>query len=133
MATTSGASGAHHFFYDGSCGLCRKTVAVLRRLDVRHRVVFHDALNDWASILSAFPGLSQPACLETMHVVTASGRVETGFDAYRAIAWSIPLLLPVAPLLYLPGVPAVGRRLYAAVARRRLRAGCPAPNRSEAR
>jgi len=66
-------------------------------------------------------------------VVTASRKIETGFDAYRAIAWSIPLLIPLAPLLYLPGVPAIGRRVYAAVARRRLRGGCPVPNRSEAR
>ena len=38
-----------------------------------------------------------------MHVVTASGSVETGFDAYRAISWSVPLLWPIAPLLYVPG------------------------------
>jgi predicted DCC family thiol-disulfide oxidoreductase YuxK len=119
----------HHFFFDGSCGLCQRTVAVLRRLDVWKRIVFHDALNDWASIHAAFPALRQEDCLETMHVVTASGRIETGFDAYRAISWSVPLLWPVAPLLYVPGVPFAGRRIYASVAAGRHRGGCPVPER----
>jgi len=122
----------HQFLYDGSCGLCQKTVAVLRRLDVLDRIVFRDALRDWPAIRTEFPTLSQEACLENMHVVTASGRVETGFDAYRAISWSLPLLWPIAPLLYVPLVPAVGRRVYAAVARGRHRGGCPVPTRSAA-
>jgi len=122
----------HHFLYDGSCGICRKTVAVLSRLDLWKRIVFHDALNGWAEIHAAFPGLSQDDCLETMHVVTASGEVKTGFDAYRAISWSIPLFWPIAPLLYVPGVPLAGRRVYARVARNRHRAGCPVPERSAA-
>ena len=91
-----------------------------------------DALNGWAEIHAAFPGLSQDDCLETMHVVTASGQVKTGFDAYRAISWSIPLFWPIAPLLYVPGVPLAGRRVYARVARNRHRAGCPVPERSAA-
>jgi predicted DCC family thiol-disulfide oxidoreductase YuxK len=122
----------HHFLYDGSCGICRKTVSVLSRLDVRRRLVFHDALNRWSSIRALFPSLRQDDCLETMHVVTASGEVKTGFDAYRAISWSIPLFWPIAPLLYVPGVPLAGRRVYARVARNRHRAGCPVPERSAA-
>jgi predicted DCC family thiol-disulfide oxidoreductase YuxK len=122
----------HHFFFDGSCGICQKTVAVLRRLDLFGRIVFHDALNDWAGIHAAFSMLRQEDCLETMHVVTASGRVRTGFDAYRAISWSIPLFWPIAPLLYVPGVPFAGRRVYARVARNRYRSGCPVPERSAA-
>jgi predicted DCC family thiol-disulfide oxidoreductase YuxK len=122
----------HHFLYDGSCGICRRTVAVLACLDVFRRIEFHDALHDWPSLREAFPSLRQEDCLETMHVVTASGEVKTGFDAYRAISWAIPLLWPVAPFLYLPGVPFVGRRVYARVARNRHRAGCPLPERSAA-
>ena len=105
MSKSTDATPRHHFLYDGSCGLCQQTVAVLRRIDLLGRIVFHDALRDWPAIQTAFPTLSQEECLETMHVVTASGRVETGFDAYRAISWSVPLLWPIAPLLYVPGVP----------------------------
>jgi hypothetical protein len=36
---------------------------------------------------------------------------ETGFAAYRSIAWVLPIASPALPILYLPGVPAVGRRI----------------------
>ncbi len=117
----------HSLIYDGSCGLCQRTVAVLRRLDVLDRIVFLDALGDWSRIREAFPSLREEDCLATMHVVTAAGQIETGFDAYRALSWSLPLLWPIAPLLYFPGVPSIGRRVYAAVAARRHRSGCPVP------
>ena len=115
----------HALIYDGACGVCRSPVAVLRRLDVAGRVEFLDALSDWPRIHGAYPTLSQEECLATMHVVTADGRIAKGFDAYRALSWSLPLLWPVAPLLYVPGVPPLGRRIYAAVAARRHRTGCP--------
>jgi predicted DCC family thiol-disulfide oxidoreductase YuxK len=115
----------HVLIYDGSCGLCQRTVALLRRLDVADRIEFLDAIDDWPRIHGAFPSLSLDACLKTMHVVMAGGRVEAGFDACRALSWSLPLLWPIALLLYLPGVPAVGRRVYAEVAARRDRSGCP--------
>jgi predicted DCC family thiol-disulfide oxidoreductase YuxK len=126
IITRAAARRPHHaLIYDGACGLCRSTVAVLRRLDIAGRVEFLDALSDWPRIHGAFPSLSQEECLATMHVVTADGRIEKGFDAYRALSWSLPLLWPVAPLLYVPGVPVLGRRIYASVAARRHRTGCP--------
>ena len=119
----------HALMFDGACGLCQRTVAVLRRLDVGERIAFLDALNDWTRVHHEFPTLTQEQCLETMHVVTPRGRVHTGFDAYRALAWSVPVVWPAAPFLYLPGVPWVGRRVYARVAARRHRLGCPVPSR----
>jgi predicted DCC family thiol-disulfide oxidoreductase YuxK len=113
--------------YDGSCGLCQGTVAVLRRLDVGRRIEFLDASADWPRIGETFPSLGRDPCLETMHVVTARGRIETGFDGYRALAWSLPLAWPLAPLAYLPGATRLGRRVYGAVAARRHRTGCPVP------
>ncbi len=130
---TSATGHRHAFLYDGSCGLCRATASVLRRLDVAGRLEFLDVLADWPRVQAAFPALVQEDCVRTMHVVTAGGRVERGFDAYRAISWSLPLLWPIAPLLYVPGVPSLGRKVYAAVAARRHRSGCPAPAGSAVR
>ncbi|MEX0878117.1 MAG: DCC1-like thiol-disulfide oxidoreductase family protein [Thermoanaerobaculia bacterium] len=100
-------------------------MALLRRLDIRKRIAFRDALRDWPRIQREFPALTQEQCLESMHVATPRGRIHSGFDAYRALAWALPLAWPVAPFLYVPGVPWVGRRVYAAVAARRRRLGCP--------
>jgi predicted DCC family thiol-disulfide oxidoreductase YuxK len=98
---------------------------VLRRLDVADRIDFLDVLRDWRQIQETSPSLSREDCLKTMHVVTAGGRIETGFDAYRSLSWSLPVLWPIAPLLYAPGLPALGRRVYSAVAARRHRSECP--------
>lgn len=123
------ARGRHALIYDGGCGLCRRTVAVLRRLDVLGRIEYWN-VHEWPKVTARFPGLDRAACLDEMHVVTPGGRVRTGFHAYRAIAWGIPAAWPLLPLLYVPGVPAAGRRVYAAVAARRHRGGCELPART---
>ena len=107
--------------YDGHCAFCRRSVELLRRLDWLGRLNYADA-RDLAH-LPAGPGPWQPArLLEEMHVLTADGRrVYHGFAALRWLAWRLPLLWPAAPFLYLPGVPALGQRLYLWVARNRFR------------
>ncbi|HKW94491.1 MAG TPA: DCC1-like thiol-disulfide oxidoreductase family protein [Methylomirabilota bacterium] len=113
--------------YDGSCGLCNRTIAILRALDVFDRLEVRDVLGDWPAVSARWPILDQPACLEDMHVITNYGRIYTGFYGYRALAWYLPLAWLVLPLLYTPGVPFIGVRVYSFVARRRHTAGCPPP------
>jgi predicted DCC family thiol-disulfide oxidoreductase YuxK len=115
--------------YDGHCAFCRKSVELLHRLDWLKRLRFADA-RDPAQVPSvrawspdhALTGLDPARLLEEMHVLTADGRrVYHGFAALRWLAWRLPLLWPVAPLLYLPGVLPLGQRLYLWVARNRFR------------
>jgi predicted DCC family thiol-disulfide oxidoreductase YuxK len=110
--------------YDGDCGLCTRTVAVLRSLDLRGRVTFFDIWRDWPAIQARFPALPQPALAADMHVISDDGRVFKGFDGYRALMWVLPLGWLALPLLYLPGVRPVGARVYRAVADNRTTAGC---------
>ena len=105
--------------FDGGCGLCKKTVALIKRLDLVQRIRFMDALRDWPEIHERFPDLNQNSCLTEMHVIAPSGRTATGFDGYRLLAWIVPFGWMLLPILYLPGVPAVGRRVYASIASRR--------------
>jgi predicted DCC family thiol-disulfide oxidoreductase YuxK len=116
--------------YDGDCGLCQRTIAVVRQLDLLGAVEIRNALTEWPELSRRFPGLTQDACLADMHGVTASGRVVVGFDTYRALAWVLPLGWLLLPSLYLPGVRPIGRRVYRAIAARRFRAGCPVPQKS---
>jgi predicted DCC family thiol-disulfide oxidoreductase YuxK len=113
--------------YDGSCGLCNRTIAMVRALDLLGRVEVLDALADWPRVSVRWPALDQSACLEDMHVVTDRGRVHVGFHGYRALAWHLPLGWLFLPILYTPGVPALGRRVYSYVARRRHSTGCALP------
>jgi len=118
-----------HFtiLFDGSCGICRKTVAVISALDLMERAEIRDALGEWPALASRFPALTQAQCLESMRVVREDGRTYEGFEGYRALAWAIPLWWPLLPFLYLPGVPTIGRAIYGRVAIGRHQAGCPIP------
>ncbi|MDQ3346824.1 MAG: DUF393 domain-containing protein [Acidobacteriota bacterium] len=51
-----------------------------------------------------------------MHGIDRHGRVFTGFLTYRALAWVLPAGWLLLPVLYLPGVPWLGRRAFRAIA-----------------
>lgn len=106
--------------YDGDCALCRKSVSLLQRLDWFHRLTYVN-VREQAQIPDD-ARLQPDRLLQEMHLVTPDGgRVYHGFAAFRWFAWRLPLLMPLAPLLYLPGVPRLGQRLYLWVARNRFR------------
>ena len=109
--------------YDGNCGLCGKTVAVLRRIDLFGRLRFRDVVADWQAIQADHKQLDRDAVLMDMHVVSHAGQVSVGYEAYRRIARSVPLGWLCLPLLYLPGVSYIGRRVYRRVADHRMSGG----------
>ena len=71
------ARGRYAMLYDGSCGVCRRTVDIVQRLDVLGRVDVLDAARDWPSVERRYPMLSQAACLDEMHVLRPDGRSRT--------------------------------------------------------
>jgi predicted DCC family thiol-disulfide oxidoreductase YuxK len=102
--------------YDGECGLCRRSVEVLRRWDREHRIALVP-FQDQAAV--ARFGIPLPALAAAMHLVLPDGRVFAGADA-------VPELLRLLPgkgwwrwLFAVPGVRPIARRVYARVARRR--------------
>lgn len=110
-----------HVLFDGDCAFCRKSVDLLRKLDWNRRLDFVN-VRDAEHPLLANPAVGQAPLLEQMHVLTPDGaRLHQGFGAFRWLAWRLPLFWPVAPLLYLPGVPALGQKLYLWIARNRFR------------
>jgi predicted DCC family thiol-disulfide oxidoreductase YuxK len=116
--------GSYAMLYDGGCGLCRSVASVVARLDVLRRIEPLDVLSDWPVISARFQALRQDRCLIDMHVVGPDRTVYTRYRAYRALAWAMPATWPLLPLLYLPGVPLVGDRIYGRVASSRHDAGC---------
>jgi predicted DCC family thiol-disulfide oxidoreductase YuxK len=107
--------------YDGQCPLCQRSVHILRKLDWLGKLRFHDA-HDTAHLPQCAEPLEPQRLLEEMHVVPSRGRkAYAGFRAFRWMAWRLPVTMPLAPLLYLPGVPWVGHRIYLWVAKNRLK------------
>jgi predicted DCC family thiol-disulfide oxidoreductase YuxK len=111
-------------FFDGGCGFCRKTVSILWHLDVLRRCELYDVVNQWPTITTRYPRLDRAAALQDMHVILEDGRVFTGYDAYRQLAWVLPATWALLPVLYLPPVRWLGWRVYRHVASHRHDAGC---------
>jgi predicted DCC family thiol-disulfide oxidoreductase YuxK len=105
--------------YDGECALCHKSVELLKRCDWLKRLDFANA-RDADKVPVRQPPLDPKRLLDEMHLITPDGRnVYHGYEAFRWLAWRLPLFCWLAPLLYVPGVPALGQRVYLWVARNR--------------
>jgi predicted DCC family thiol-disulfide oxidoreductase YuxK len=101
--------------FDGRCGFCRRSVLVLKSFDFLHRLEFVN-LYDKAKREAIAPRVPLARLEQAMHVRTPGGRLYMGFAAFKELSWNLPPLWIVAPLLYLPGVNAIGDAVYAQIA-----------------
>lgn len=97
---------------DGHCGFCKKSAGWLKSLDWRGAIRIHP--------------VDEPGMKEMRVTRLRDGRTLGGFDGFRMLAPSVLALAPMWPFLWIPGVPFVGRRVYALIAARRhsLPGGC---------
>ena len=95
--------------YDGECDFCKSSLLVVRFFDVFRQITFVDS-HDRAAL--AATGVHIEDAEEAAHAVRPDGRQYAGFDAFRLVAWQLPAMVLIAPFLYIPGVPQVGRRVY---------------------
>jgi len=105
--------------YDGGCAFCQKSVSILKRLDWSRRLDYSDA-RDVEHLPESTVPLEPARLLQEMHLLTPGrDKAYAGFRAFRWIAGRLPLLRPLWPLLFVPGIPWLGQRLYRWVARHR--------------
>jgi predicted DCC family thiol-disulfide oxidoreductase YuxK len=97
--------------YDGDCGLCQRTVRLLRAVDVVNGF-------DWIDFRRTRVEVDASR-LEHEMAAVFDGRTYFGFSAYRAMSWRLPIFWPLLPFLYLPGARLIGDAVYRAVADRR--------------
>lgn len=115
------AKEATEVFFDGRCALCLRSVTALDYLDWGGRLQFRDLEAQGTTLTSARPDIDLDDLRAEMHVVGPDGAMRRGFFAFRHLAGRLPLLGPLALLLRLPGAGRIGPRIYAAIARRRVR------------
>jgi predicted DCC family thiol-disulfide oxidoreductase YuxK len=89
---------------------CRSALLVVRFLDVFRQITFVDS-GDRAALAAA--GIRSEDAEQAAVAVRPDGRQSMGFDAFRLIAWQLPATALLAPLLYVPPIPQLGRRAYA--------------------
>jgi len=107
--------------YDGKCSFCRRSVDTLLVLDVSERLQPRDS--HAPETRAQHPDLDPERAQREM-LVWDGRRLEGGFDAFRLIAWKIPLAWPIVLFLYVPPVPQLGRVVYRDIAANRTQIAC---------
>jgi predicted DCC family thiol-disulfide oxidoreductase YuxK len=105
--------------FDGECPMCRQTTAILRRLDWLKKLRFHNC-RDTAGIPANSAHLEADRMIAEMHVLAADRK--SALSGYRAVRWicgRVPVLWPLYPLMFVPGMPKLGQRIYLWIARNR--------------
>ena len=103
--------------YDDRCGKCRRFIRTALALDVARRLKTI-GLSD-PRIAQEYGEFDFEALDYEMHVISTGGRVYRGFYAIRRIAAEVPLMWPLAAVLFIPGVSLAGKPAYAWIARTR--------------
>jgi len=119
MITTLHHPARDTVLYDGQCRFCRSQIAILRRLDLFGGLAF-TSLHD-PSVARDFPEIPLEALHREMYVVDPGGQARGGAEAIRYLSRRLVLLWPLAILLHIPGTLPIWQKLYAFIARHRLR------------
>lgn len=117
------------FYYDGDCGFCTLAVRALSFSDFFGRVTWKAFQNLPAPPQGlTWEDLDAAAYLETRSSSSAKAaaadnppELYRGFYAFRMLTLRLPPLMPLALLLWLPGVERVGEAAYEWVAANRYR------------
>lgn len=108
----------HLVLYDDECPLCIFQMKVLSWLDWRGVLALVPLSDPRAQ--AAAPQLVREDLLEAIHCVTPEGAVYRGARALRFVGMRLPLLVPVALLLWTPGVIYLAEIIYRLISRNRL-------------
>lgn len=107
----------HLVLYDDECPLCVFQMKVLSWLDWRGALALMPLSDPQAQ--AAAPQLTREDLLEAIHCVTPEGEIHRGARALRFLGMRLPLLIPVALLLWIPGVIYLAEIIYRLVSRNR--------------
>lgn len=111
--------GRARVLFDGHCAFCQRSIRLLKKLDWLKLLAYVD-VRDKELLAAQNIQIDSERLLKEMHLIPPQGqKTYHGFGALRWMAWRLPALWFVAPLLYVPGVPQLGQKAYLWVARNR--------------
>lgn len=108
-------------FYDAVCPVCRKDRRLFERWAGKHG----NGIN-WCDVTEhqqrlREKGVTPETALRSLHIEKADGTLIEGINAYRLLMMRIPLLVPIAWLIGLPGIKKALRWYYDRWVRKRLK------------
>ena len=103
--------------YDDQCPMCTFQMRVLSWLDWFNVTTLLPMSNPRVSEFA--PTLTHDDLSAAIHCVTPSGQIYRGARCIRYIGLRMPLLIPLALILWIPGVIWIAEQIYAWVSRNR--------------
>ena len=110
-------SAKHVVLYDDECPMCTFQMRMLSWLDWRDRLALVPLSSPRARAVA--PALEREDLLEAIHCVTTSGKIHRGARCLRFAGMRLPLLVPMALVLWVPGVIQIAEIIYQWVSRNR--------------
>ena len=107
----------HLVLYDGDCSLCTFQMRVITWLDWFNAVSLLPIADPRAAQVA--PSITREALLEAIHCVTRDGRIHRGARCIRFIGMRMPLGVPLALVLWFPGVIWIAEKMYMCISRNR--------------
>src|SRR5262245_47894411 len=111
----------HTVLYDGDCSFCTFQSRVITWLDWFHQVSLVPITDPRAKEIG--PSIAAEDLHEAMHCVAKNGRIYKGARCIRFISMRMPLAVPVALLLWIPGVIYIAEIIYRFISKRRYAIG----------
>jgi len=116
--------------YDADCSMCRASALWLMRRALAGGADELEILPCRSPVRrERFGFIADETCMQAMQLVLPDGRVLAGADAAPEILRRIPRWRWVATLFSLPTARPIARRVYAWIARNRMRLSCRLPAR----
>jgi len=105
--------------YDGSCGFCKWSVRTLQKMDL-FCVLEYKNFNEWIDRNEPLPaGLTNNDVLKRMYLIENNTDRYGGYIVFRRICWHMPMMFPLIPIIFFPGMGIIGPLLYDLVAKNR--------------
>ena len=109
---------SHYVLYDDECPLCTFQMKMLSWMDWRNALALLPLSDPKAAQIA--PQLTREDLLEAIHCVTPEGRIYRGARALRFVGMRLPLMVPMALFLWIPGVIQIAEFAYQIISRNRL-------------
>jgi len=103
--------------YDGGCELCRRTIAILKSIDLFDGLTIVAGFSGDAR-RDQFPQITDEMLARDLYVVRGQ-ELSAGYDAYVKMAERLIILWPLAVIMRLPPVATAGRGIYRRIAEAR--------------
>jgi predicted DCC family thiol-disulfide oxidoreductase YuxK len=108
----------HTVLYDGDCPLCTFQMRVITWLDWFNAIIVIPIADPRAAEIA--PEIKREDLMEAIHCVAKNGKIYRGARCIRFIGMRMPLAVPFALILWIPGIIYLAEIVYRWVSRNRL-------------